>query len=263
MLVETDGERVRLIRGDRTIRSPAATCPEGAGLVEFHDDPTGCARRSCARARAGAKSRWDEAFAKAIERVDEVRRATAGTRSPCTRQPRRTQPGSDDCMRSFARARTKSGTRRVRRSDAAVSSRSPCTAGLPIPVPDVDRTDRLLVFGANPVVSNGSLMTAPTCAAASPRSGRAVEDRRRRSAPLRDGEIADEHVHPARKRRVLLAAMVHVIFAEHSSAPVARRIVTASTACRIRRDFPPERVARDRYRRRDERRLAREQATAL
>jgi len=33
-----------------------------------------------------------------------------------------------------------------------------------IPVPDVDRTDHLLVLGANPVASNGSLMTAPDVA---------------------------------------------------------------------------------------------------
>ena len=30
-----------------------------------------------------------------------------------------------------------------------------------IPVPDLDRTDHFLIFGANPLVSNGSLMTAP------------------------------------------------------------------------------------------------------
>ncbi len=32
---------------------------------------------------------------------------------------------------------------------------------LTIPVPDLDRTDFLLMLGANPLVSNGSLMTAP------------------------------------------------------------------------------------------------------
>ena len=34
-------------------------------------------------------------------------------------------------------------------------------AGLSVPVPDVDRTDHLLILGANPLVSNGSLLTAP------------------------------------------------------------------------------------------------------
>ena len=30
-----------------------------------------------------------------------------------------------------------------------------------IPVPDLDRTDFFLILGANPAVSNGSLMSAP------------------------------------------------------------------------------------------------------
>ena len=33
--------------------------------------------------------------------------------------------------------------------------------GTTVPVPDVDRTDHLLILGANPLASNGSLMTAP------------------------------------------------------------------------------------------------------
>ena len=34
-------------------------------------------------------------------------------------------------------------------------------AGMLVPIPDIDRTDFMLIIGANPVVSNGSLMTAP------------------------------------------------------------------------------------------------------
>ena len=34
-------------------------------------------------------------------------------------------------------------------------------SGFAVPVPDVDRTDLLLILGANPAASNGSLMTAP------------------------------------------------------------------------------------------------------
>jgi anaerobic selenocysteine-containing dehydrogenase len=34
-------------------------------------------------------------------------------------------------------------------------------AALSIPVPDLDRTDYLLMLGANPYASNGSLCTAP------------------------------------------------------------------------------------------------------
>ncbi|WP_322001730.1 molybdopterin-dependent oxidoreductase [Marinobacter alexandrii] len=34
-------------------------------------------------------------------------------------------------------------------------------AGMLIPIPDIDHTDFMLIIGANPIVSNGSLMTAP------------------------------------------------------------------------------------------------------
>ena len=33
-----------------------------------------------------------------------------------------------------------------------------------LPIPDIDRSHFLLIFGANPIVSNGSLMTAPNIA---------------------------------------------------------------------------------------------------
>ena len=77
-----------------------------------------------------------------------------------------------------------------------------------------------LIFGANPVVSNGSLMTAPTCKgrlrAIRDRGGRivVVDPRRTETA-----EIADEHVaiRPGTDA-LLLAAMLHVVFAEGMDA---------------------------------------------
>ena len=64
-----------------------------------------------------------------------------------------------------------------------------------IPVPDLDRTDYLLMLGANPFESNGSLCTAPDfpgrLAAIRERGGRVVvvDPRRTRTA-----EAADEHL---------------------------------------------------------------------
>ena len=63
------------------------------------------------------------------------------------------------------------------------------------PVPDVDRTAWFLVVGANPLVSNGSLMTAPGmrggCAALRARGGRLVVIDPRRSETA---AVADEHL---------------------------------------------------------------------
>ena len=63
------------------------------------------------------------------------------------------------------------------------------------PVPDLEHTSYLLVVGANPVVSNGSLLTAPGVArrlrALRARGGRLVVLDPRRSETAR---LADEHV---------------------------------------------------------------------
>ena len=72
-----------------------------------------------------------------------------------------------------------------------------------LPIPDVDRTDFLLVLGANPLVSNGSLMTAPgierRLKALRARGGRlvVVDPRRTETAALADQHLRD----PPRRRR--------------------------------------------------------------
>ncbi len=64
-----------------------------------------------------------------------------------------------------------------------------------LPVPDVDRTDLLLVVGGNPVVSNGSIMTAPDMrrriSDLQGRGGRLVVVDPRRSETA---DVADEHI---------------------------------------------------------------------
>ena len=73
--------------------------------------------------------------------------------------------------------------------------------GLRMPIPDVDHTDYMLILGANPLASNGSLMTAPDMRgklkAIRDRGGRVVviDPRRTRTA-----DVADEH-HPIRPGR--------------------------------------------------------------
>ena len=85
-----------------------------------------------------------------------------------------------------------------------------------IPVPDIDRTDFLLVIGANPMVSNGSLVTAPgwprRLEALKARGGRLVVVDPRRSETA---EVADSHIAIRPGSDVfLLLALVHVLFAE-------------------------------------------------
>src|SRR5262249_53573866 len=84
-----------------------------------------------------------------------------------------------------------------------------------MPVPDVDRTDLFICVGANPLASNGSIMTAPDMRgrlkAIQARGGRVIVlDPRRTETAAR----ADRHlfVRPGTDA-ILLLAMIHELFA--------------------------------------------------
>ncbi|MCX5128820.1 molybdopterin oxidoreductase family protein [Streptomyces sp. NBC_00193] len=90
-----------------------------------------------------------------------------------------------------------------------------------IPVPDLDRTDFLLLLGANPVESNGSLCTAPDfpgrLKALRARGGTlvVVDPRRTRTAKLADRHLAPRPGSDA----ALLAALAHTLLAEELTDP--------------------------------------------
>jgi anaerobic selenocysteine-containing dehydrogenase len=116
-----------------------------------------------------------------------------------------------------------------------------------IPVPDLARTDFLLVLGANPIVSNGSLMTAPDMR----RRLRAIRDRGGRVVvvdPRRTetAEAADEHV-PIRPGTdsFLLAAMLHVVLVEQTvnTGHLEAHIKNLDALAALVRELSPERVA--------------------
>ena len=133
-----------------------------------------------------------------------------------------------------------------------------------LPIPDIDRTSYFLVFGANPMASNGSLMTVPDfpnrLRALRSRGGRmvVVDPRRTETA-----KAADEHlfVRPGSDAVVVLA-MVRTLFEEGLTRP-APYVDRVDAVRELVEPFTPEVAERvsgigaD-----DVRRLARELATA-
>ena len=116
-----------------------------------------------------------------------------------------------------------------------------------IPLPDLDRTGFHIIFGANPVVSNGSMMTAPGITkrlkAIRERGGRlvVVDPRRTETA-----NIADQHLFIRPGSDVLmLLSMLQVVFSEQlqalgSVAPFTKGIELIEE---IVRNYPPEKTA--------------------
>ena len=117
-----------------------------------------------------------------------------------------------------------------------------------IPLPDLDRTAFHVIFGANPVVSNGSMMTAPgvrkRLEAIRKRRGRlvVVDPRRTETA-----EIADSHIFIRPGSDVfMLLAMLHVVLDQKlqslgSVGPFTDGLEVVES---LVKDYPPERVAR-------------------
>lgn len=88
--------------------------------------------------------------------------------------------------------------------------------GMSIPIPDINRTDYLLILGANPMESNGSLMTAPDL----PVRLKAIQQRGGRIVVVdpcrtRTAKMADVY-HPIRPTSdaLFLASLVQTLFAE-------------------------------------------------
>ncbi|MEU0354100.1 molybdopterin-dependent oxidoreductase [Streptomyces cyaneofuscatus] len=116
-----------------------------------------------------------------------------------------------------------------------------------IPVPDLDRTDHLLLIGANPLESNGSLCTAPDfpgrLRALRRRGGTltVIDPRRTRTARLADRHVA---IRPGADA-LLLAAMAHVLLAEKLTDPgaLAEHLEGADELAAALADFTPDAVA--------------------
>ncbi len=113
-----------------------------------------------------------------------------------------------------------------------------------MPVPDIDRTEFFLVLGANPAVSNGSIMTAPDVksriAKIIARGGKVVVVDPRRTETA---DIATDHVflRPG-SDALFLFSLLHVIFAEGLGKPSALRLSRLEVLEALSARFPPERT---------------------
>lgn len=248
-----DAGRVTDVRGDADDPfSRGFICPKGASLGALDEDPD---RLRAPLVREGGEWRevtWPEAFA-AVERgltgvIDRHGREALGV---YLGNPNAHTVAGALYVPALARAL---GTRQIFSASTADQMPKHVAAGLmfghplSIPVPDVDRTDHLLMLGANPLESNGSLWTAPDLPgrlkALRRRGGRlvVVDPRRTRTAAL-----ADEHlfIRPGTDA-YLLFGIVHTLLAEDLVAPdVGARLPVAGLdeLRALAADFPPETVA--------------------
>ncbi|HEY2440168.1 MAG TPA: molybdopterin-dependent oxidoreductase, partial [Solirubrobacteraceae bacterium] len=193
-----DGERLVAIRGDADdVFSHGFVCPKGAALRQLHEDPD-CVSTPLIREADGFRSAtWDEAFALIDERLSPILAADRNAVAVYLGNPNVHNLSGTLYSRVLLRAlstRNIFSASTVDQVPKQLASALMFGTSTSVPVPDVDRTDHLLMLGANPLASNGSLMTAPDMRgrlrALRARGGRLVviDPRRTRTA-----EAADEH----------------------------------------------------------------------
>ena len=250
--IEVEGDRILAIRGDADDPfSRGHICPKAVALQDVHEDPDRL-RRPLRRTAAGWEEiGWDEALDEAARRLAAIQKEH-GRNAVAVYQGNPTVHNHGSIL--FGQLFLRSLGSRSRFSATSVDQLPQMLASLLmfghqllLPVPDVDRTDFLLILGANPVASNGSLMTAPgierRLKAIKARGGRIVlvDPRRTETAAL-----ADLHL-PIRPGgdALLLAAIIHTLVAEQRLRP--GRLAEVTNGIDVLADavkpFSPEAVA--------------------
>lgn len=250
LLIETDGKTVSAIRGDPDDPlSHGHICPKAVALKDLHDDPD---RLRIPLLREGNKHRelgWDEALDLAARRLLQVRKnhgrealalylgnpvihnlgamALSPLLSKALNTPNRFSATSVDQLPQMVAALKMFGHQ------------------LLVPVPDLERTDLLVLFGANPAASNGSLMTAGGITDRLDKiaaRGRVVLFDPRRTESARHAE--HHFIRPGTDALALLA-LLNVLFTEGLANPGKTRsyLRGLDTLESIARRFPPEHVA--------------------
>ncbi|HEX4853685.1 molybdopterin-dependent oxidoreductase [Arenimonas sp.] len=164
--LQYEGPELVAIRGDAADPfSRGHVCPKGNALLDLEADPDRLRRPLRRRGRDWEEIGWDEALAEAGERLAAVQREHgADAVGAYLGNPNVHHFGHIAYLPALLRSlRSKNifSASSVDQWPSQLVDWLMYGHQFLLPVPDVDRTDYFLMLGANPVASNGSLMTAP------------------------------------------------------------------------------------------------------
>jgi anaerobic selenocysteine-containing dehydrogenase len=251
-----EGREVVLVRGDRDdVFSRGFLCPKGTAIRQLESDPDRLRRPLIREGRnSGSTWReadWDEAFSLIEDRLPPIIEAHGRDAvafyvgNPAAHNLASLVHGRV-LTQAFGTGNVFTAST-VDQMPKQVSAGLMFGAALSIPIPDVDRTDYLLMLGANPYASNGSLCTAPDLpgrlATLRARGGKfvVVDPRRTKTA-----DAADEHlfIRPGTDA-LFLFALVHVIVADDlvELGELREHCNGYDDVVALARDFTPDGVA--------------------
>jgi anaerobic selenocysteine-containing dehydrogenase len=250
--ITANGEQRLDIRGDKDDPfSRGYICPKAVALQDIYYDKDRLKYPVRRTADGWQRIGWDEAF-------DEVAQNLKRIRAKCGRNSIGTYLGNPTVhnygallfapqfLRSL-RTRNKFSATSVDQLAHHVSAYLMFGHQLLLPVPDLERTRYFLILGANPAISNGSLMTAPGM----PRRLQEIRERGGKVILIdprynETARLADRHLFIRPGTDVLLLlALLHVVFEERLTRLDHLESFTkgVKTVADLVIQFPPERVA--------------------
>ncbi|RYB95930.1 molybdopterin oxidoreductase family protein [Nocardioides oleivorans] len=253
--ITIEGRDVTGVRGNPADPlSRGHVCPKGVAIGDVYADPDRL-RRPVRRVGEGAGATWEEiGWDEAFDLVAERLAATINEHGDDALGVYLGNPNAHSLgAMTHGTAMFKSFRTRNRYSATSVDQLPHQLVAhlvfghqLFLPIPDIDRTSWFLVIGANPMASNGSLMTVPDF----PRRVRDLRSRGGRMVVLdprrtETAKVADEHhfVRPGTDAWVLLA-LLHVLTTELADRlpPAASYVDGLDTVVGLVADFTPERA---------------------
>ena len=221
IVVEHDGTRVTGIRGNPDdVFSKGHICPKAVALQDLHEDPDRLRHPVKRVGDEWVPISWEAAIDEVAARIHEIQ-AAHGRNSVAVYAGNPNAHNYSNLLGALAfhevvRTRTRFSATSVDQLPHMFAALQMFGHQLMLPVPDIRRTSHMVLLGANPAVSNGSLMTAPGVVgelkAIRGRGGKVVviDPRRTRTAKL-----ADEHhfVRPG-SDALLMAAIIETLFTE-------------------------------------------------
>lgn len=249
--IEHDGIEILSIKGDKNDPfSRGHICPKALALKEIYEDKN---RLKFPVKRFGSEWKeisWQEAFDETAERISAIREkydknAVAIFQGNPSVHNFGTLLSSGELLKTLKTQNSFSATS-VDQLPHHFAAWAMLGHPLLMPIPDIDRTEYFLIFGANPLASNGSLMTAPDVInrleGIKQRGGKIVLIDPRKTETAR---VASEHhfIKPASDVYFLLA-FVNVLFAENLVDLKRLSEITdgVETLREISKDYSPEKV---------------------
>ena len=250
--ITVNGDRRLDIRGDKDDPfSRGYICPKAVALQDIHYDKDRLKFPVRRTPQGWQRISWTEAFDEVAQNLKRVQ-ATYGKSAVATYlgNPNVHNYGALLFAPGFIRSlhtRNRFSATSVDQLAHHVTAFLMFGHQLLLPIPDLDRTKFFLILGANPVVSNGSMMTAPGM-------GRRLQEIRERGGKVvlidprynETARLVGEHLFIRPGTDVLfLLALLHVLFDEGLTrlGHVEAFTKGIETVSKLVAEFAPERVA--------------------